>query len=74
MTHSSQVELGHGRLERRTMSVLAVPAGGAWLSWPGAAQVFRLQREVMHKKDARHRSEVVYGLTSLTPGEADATR
>lgn len=40
--------------------------------WAGVAQVFRLTRTV--HEDGKTRSEVVYGLTSLSPARACAAR
>jgi predicted transposase YbfD/YdcC len=71
--HSS--ELGHGRIEQRRLSVLAlgeVPVG--WVQWPGAAQVFRVERTVVEKKSGRRRQETVYGITSLAAPQASAAR
>jgi hypothetical protein len=45
----------------------------AYLSdWPGVAQVFRLHR--VREFAGRAEEEVVYGITSLDPGSADAAR
>lgn len=77
LTHHSQSEVGHGRIERRTLSLLALPqwrCPTSQVTWPGARQVFRLHRQVRHKKSAKVREEVVYGITSLAPEAADAQR
>ena len=42
--------------------------------WPGLAQVFRLERQVIIKKTGEVREEVVAGITSLAPERADAVR
>ena len=60
---------GHGRLERRTMTTTT------WLneylgSWPGVAQVFRLERR--RKVKGREDVDVVCGITSLSSLAADA--
>jgi predicted transposase YbfD/YdcC len=60
---------GHGRLERRTITTTT------WLNeylgvWPGVAQVFRLERQ--RKVKGKTEVEVVYGITSLSVGAADA--
>ena len=65
-------EVGHGRIERRQLCVLSVPADVAWLTWPGRQQVFSLQRTTRDKKSGRVRQETVYGITSLSEQEADA--
>ena len=65
------LERGHGRtIEMREL--LASTDLTGYLDWPGAQQVFRLERtwrEHGHAKRALH-----YGITSLSPMEADATR
>jgi hypothetical protein len=60
---------GHGRVERRTITTTT------WLNeyltdWPGVGQVFRLVRE--RTADGVRTAEVVYGITSLGRGSADA--
>jgi predicted transposase YbfD/YdcC len=67
------LELGHGRMEQRRLSVLSlceVPT--AAIEWPGAAQVFRVERIVQEKKSGRGRQETVYGITSLSAQQANA--
>ena len=65
-------EVGHGRLERRSICVVTVPAALEWLAWPGRQQVFALQRETRFKKSGRRRCATVYGITSLNEHQADA--
>jgi predicted transposase YbfD/YdcC len=43
-----------------------------YLDWPGAAQVFEMERTRVLK--GKTQTEAVYGITSLTREEADATR
>ncbi len=63
---------GHGRLERRTMTVsLALKDYG---DWPSAEQVFRLERQVQHLGTGKETREVVHGVTSLTAAEASPRR
>ena len=65
------LEQGHGRsMERREL--IASTDLTDYLAWPGARQVFRLERtwrEHGQTKRARH-----YGITSLAPEPADAAR
>jgi hypothetical protein len=65
------VERGHGRrMERREL--IASTDLADYLAWPGARQVFRLERtwrEHGQAKRARH-----YGVTSLAPAAADPAR
>lgn len=69
---SSQVNQGHGRTERRTLTATQVFAGE--LAWPAARQVFKLERRVRHHRTGEVSAELVYGLTSLSPKQADAAR
>src|SRR5262249_5296193 len=62
------VNMGHGRIEQRTLTVRAGLAGAQ--AWPGLAQVFQWERQVMHKKTGQERDEMVYGVTSLTVARA----
>jgi hypothetical protein len=64
------VDKGHGRRERRTLT--GTTALNGCLDWPGVGQVFRLVRE--RTAGGRTTVEVVYGVTSLTRGQADAGR
>jgi hypothetical protein len=61
----TQVEKGHGRLERR--SIVTSPDLNDFLyrDWGDVGQVFRLQRERTCKGE--HSIQVVYGWTSLSP-------
>jgi predicted transposase YbfD/YdcC len=69
-TSVQRVELGHGRLEERTIVVSRMLRG--YVDWPYLDQAFRLERVVT---DAGKRTvEVRYGITSLPPEVADARR
>jgi predicted transposase YbfD/YdcC len=61
---------GHGRLEVRTLTVIADETG--FLDWPGLRQVFKLERVVTRLATGQLTSEVCYGLTSLPPERASA--
>jgi predicted transposase YbfD/YdcC len=63
---------GHGRIERRQLTVSAELQG--YLDWPGAEQVFKLERWFTRTKDGQSMHEVAYGITSLTAQKADALR
>lgn len=71
-TTAATVDLGHGRIEQRWLQTSNILAG--YSDWPGLAQVFRLERQVILKKTGEVREEVVAGVTSLTPERADAAR
>ncbi len=63
---------GHGRLERRTITVSRALNG--YLNWPGVEQVFKLERHFERMADGKVIAEVVYGVTSLTAQEANPER
>ena len=71
-TVAATLDLGHGRIEQRGLQTSDVLRG--YSDWPGLAQVFRLERQVIIKKTGAGRQEVVAGVTSLAPERADATR
>lgn len=71
-TSVETIEKGHGRVERRSLT--AIPDTTEYLNWPGAQQVFKLERAVIDQRTKIRRVETVFGLTSLTSEEADAER
>jgi predicted transposase YbfD/YdcC len=65
------LETGHGRrMERREL--VASTDLTTYVDWPGAQQVFRLER-TWHQHGQAKRT-VHYGITSLAPARADAAR
>jgi len=70
------LDLGHGRIERCRLTLRALLPGDC--AWPGARQVFVVERHVIikkagkerHKKAGKERHERVYGVTSLAPERA----
>ena len=64
------MEKRRGRLERRTLRTTRILT--LRHLWPGLAQGFELTRERTHK--GQKTVEVVYGVTSLAEGAADARR
>ncbi len=66
------VNKGHGRHEERTLTTSSLL--NDYLDWPGLAQVFKLERRVVHTATGEVRREIVYGITSLTANQADAKR
>jgi predicted transposase YbfD/YdcC len=58
------VSNGHGRIERRYLTVSSQL--NDYLDWPHLGQVFRLQRVVHHTQTGRLTYQVVFGITSLT--------
>lgn len=66
------LEIGHGRIEQRRLRASSALCG--YSDWPGLQQVFEITRSITRKKTAEQRTEVVYGVTSLPPEQADAAR
>jgi len=61
---------GHGRIERRTLVVLPLPAEED-LGWPGACQIGSIQRVRIHQRTGEILSrETTYFVTSLSPAQA----
>jgi predicted transposase YbfD/YdcC len=69
---ATTLDLGHGRIEQRRLQTSNVLKG--YSDWPGLAQVFQLERQVISKKTGEVREETVAGVTSLAPERADAAR
>ena len=69
---AEQVEKGHGRMEKRRLTVSSELKG--YVDWPYAEQVFQLEREFKQMNTGTIMQEVVYGITSLTAQEAGAKR
>jgi predicted transposase YbfD/YdcC len=67
-----QVEKGHGRIEKRTLTASSELKG--YVTWPYAEQVFKLERAFKQMNTGKITQEVVYGITSLTAKEAGAKR
>jgi len=70
--HCRTEERGHGRCEKRFLTVVSLPPGT--VDWPGAAQAFCLTRSVRRRRTKKETFEVVYGITTLPRSEADAAR
>jgi len=68
----SRVSKGHGRLETRML--MASSLLNDYLDWPHVAQVFRLERTVWHNRYQGKTCEIVYGVTDLSPEQADPAR
>lgn len=61
---------GHGHLEKRTLRLMVDEQ--QFLDWPGARQVFRLERYVHQLGSGTESTEVIYGVTSCDPKQATA--
>lgn len=59
---ASSLDKGHGRLERRRITVSSLLA--SYAEWPGLLQVFKLEREATNAL-GQTEQEVRYGITSL---------
>jgi len=69
---AQQVNGGHGRIEKRTLTTSSLLKETC--TWPGAEQVFKLERETRLVARGVTRTEVAYGLTSLSATEAGPAR
>ena len=68
-------ERRHGRIEERwLLAVSLTPEDRERLGWPGAAQIFVVERKVtrISKKARKHSRALVYGITSLSRDRAGA--
>lgn len=68
----SQLNKGHGRTEKRTLTAASVLEGE--LDWPYAHQVFKLERHFIHHRTGELTEETVFGITSLPAHEAGPAR
>ena len=71
-SHDTTVDAGHGRIEKRCLT--ASDELPHYMDWPGLEQVFMVERSTTVKKTGEYYAETVYGITSLTPEQADASR
>jgi hypothetical protein len=62
---------GHGRVETRTIRTTANIDG---IDFPNASQIFQIEREVFTQSTGKSTYEAVFGITSLGPDRADASR
>lgn len=63
---------GHGRLEQRRLTVRALRPGDC--DWPGAQQVFRIERRRINVKTGEVQTERTEGITSLSAEAAGPQR
>lgn len=69
---ASETNVGHGRLEQRLLTASTELNDFLAKEWPGIGQVFCLRRRV--HKPLFCTQEWVYGITSLSPSQADPQR
>jgi hypothetical protein len=58
------VDKGHGRSEQRRLTASTALVG--YSDWPGLAQVFELERRVIHTRTGEITTETVYGVSPAT--------
>jgi len=68
LRHAQTVERGHGRHERRTLTVRAVLPGDG--DWPHARHVFRIERRRIQLRTGEVSTEAIEGVTNLAVDEA----
>jgi len=66
------VDKGHGRIETRTIRTSTEL--NDYLTFPYVGQVFCIERHRTNLKGEKPQTEVVYGITSLSPEKADAAK
>lgn len=67
--HTAQTtDRGHGRRERRRLVTRVLLPGDS--DWPGARQIFRIERQRIEQKTGAINTETTYGITSLAADEA----
>jgi len=66
------LDAGHGRIEERCLT--ASDELPHYMDWPGLKQVFMVERSTIIKKTDEYYAETAYGITSLAPEQADASR
>ena len=67
-----ETEKGHGRIETRKIETSTLL--NEYVTFPYVEQVFRIERITYNLGGDLLRQETVYGITSLTPEQADAKR
>jgi predicted transposase YbfD/YdcC len=69
---AASMDRGHGRLERRHLTARALLPGDC--DWPGAQQVFCIERRRVRRTTGETHTEVTYGVTSLPADAASPQR
>jgi predicted transposase YbfD/YdcC len=72
---ASKVNLGHGRLEKRSIQTSAML--NDYLDWPGLGQVYRLERKFSWIRQGnvyKTSCEIEYGITSLSRNQASPAK
>ncbi len=71
-SYDTMLDSGHGRIEKRCLTASSELQD--YTDWPGLKQVFMVERSTTVKKTGEYYAETVYGITSLPPEQADASR
>jgi predicted transposase YbfD/YdcC len=71
-TEHTPAKRGHGRDETRRIWVTSEL--NAYVQFPHVGQASAIERDIVHRKTGNRSTELVYGITSRTKGEADAQR
>ena len=66
------MDKGHGRIEKRVLT--ASDGLNDYLDWPGAQQVFQLERRFEYIQEGKTTCETVYGITSLGTDQVSPQR
>jgi len=72
LERAQSIDKQHGRLEQRRITTSSMLAD-EW-DWPGLKQVFKIEREVEQLSSGKKRSEVSYGISSLSRKQANARK
>ena len=73
ITTTRRTDLHDSRIEVRALQASSALTA-EYCGWPGLQQVFRLERQRIDKRTGGRSVKVVFGITSLTPAQADAKR
>jgi predicted transposase YbfD/YdcC len=69
---AKSLDKGHGRIEERIL--LSSSRFADQLDWVCLSQVFAIKREAIEIRTEKKSCQITYGITSLSPMDADATR
>lgn len=70
--NASESNTAHGRVEHRSIRTSTVL--NETVGWPGVQQVFESHRVRVERTSGKLHEETVYGITSLSPAQADPSR
>jgi predicted transposase YbfD/YdcC len=73
LTTTRRVDLHGSRIEVRILQASSALTA-EYCGWAGLQQVFRIERQRIDKRTAKHTVKVVFGITSLAPAQANAQR